>query len=115
MTATTQVPLLSLSANGEKLFPTLTAAQLERVAAHGHLRTVDDGEVLIQAGASNAPMFVVKSGTIEIVQVTELGEALLVLYHAGQFTGEINTLVGRRAMVRIRAREGGEVASATSS
>jgi thioredoxin reductase (NADPH) len=109
MTATTQVPLLSLSANGEKLFPTLTAQQLERVAAHGRLRTVGDQEVLVEAGASNVPMFVVKSGTIEIVRVTDLGETLLALYHAGQFTGEINTLSGRRALVRIRAGEGGEV------
>jgi thioredoxin reductase (NADPH) len=109
MTATTQVPLLSLSANGERLFPTLTDAQLERVAGHGRMRRVGDGEVLVEAGASNVPMFVVKSGTIEIVKVTPLGETLLALYHAGQFTGEINTLSGRRALVRIRAGDAGEV------
>ncbi len=109
MTATTQVPLLSLTPHGEQVFPTLTSEQLDRVAAHGRLRQVDDQEVLVEAGAPNVPMFVVRSGTIEILRVTDLGETLLALYHAGQFTGEIHTLSGRRALVRIRAGEAGEV------
>jgi thioredoxin reductase (NADPH) len=109
MTATTQVPLLTLSAQGEKLFPALTDAQIERIAAHGRVRRVEENEILVEAGASNVPMFVVKSGTIEIIRVADLGETLLALYHAGQFTGEINTLSGRRALVRIRGGEPGEV------
>jgi len=109
MTATTPVPLLTLGPNGEKLFPTLTAAQLERVADHGRARPTKRGEILVEAGTSNVPMFVVLSGTIEIVRVSDVGETLLAVYHPGQFTGEINLLSGRRALVRIRAGEGGEV------
>ena len=54
-------------------------------------------------------MFVVKSGTIEIVGVTPLGETLITVYKSGQFTGEINTLSGRRALARSRTGEPGEV------
>jgi thioredoxin reductase (NADPH) len=108
MTATPEVPALMRNA-GEHAFPTLTATQLARVAAHGRLRPVHAGEVLVEAGSSNVPFFVVSSGTIEVVRVTDHGETLIALYHAGQFTGEINTLSGRRALVRIRAGDAGEV------
>src|SRR5262249_52873953 len=39
----------------------------------------------------------------------EEGEKLLADFHAGQFTGELSILSGRRALVRIRATEAGEV------
>ncbi|MEO8335786.1 MAG: FAD-dependent oxidoreductase [bacterium] len=109
MTATTSTPMTLLTAQGEHVFPTLSAAQVERVAAHGRVRAVEAGDILVEAGASNVPMFVVKSGTIEVVRVTDLGETLIVLYPAGQFTGEINTLSGRRSLVRSRVGEPGEV------
>jgi len=36
-------------------------------------------------------------------------EALIAVLHAGQFSGELNMLSGRRGMARIRARSDGEV------
>jgi thioredoxin reductase (NADPH) len=108
MTATTPVPALMRDAS-EHAFPTLSSAQIARIAAHGKTRPVQSGEVLVEAGASNVPFFVVSSGGIEVVRATDHGEALIALYHVGQFTGEINTLSGRRALVRIRASEAGEV------
>ena len=109
MPATTQVSLLSLSAPGAQAFPTLTDDQLARVEDHGRVRAVAANEVIVEAGASNVPLFVVKSGTIEILRVTDQGESLIGFYTAGQFTGEINTLSGRRALVRIRGGEPGDV------
>jgi thioredoxin reductase (NADPH) len=108
MTATTPVPALMRDAS-EHAFPTLSSAQIARIAAHGKTRPVQSGEVLVEAGASNVPFFVVSSGGIEVVRATDHVEALIALYHVGQFTGEINTLSGRRALVRIRASEAGEV------
>jgi thioredoxin reductase (NADPH) len=104
----TQIPLLMNTPHGEQLFPTLRPELIERVGVHGRERSVSDQEILVEAGASNVPMFVVKSGTIEIVRVTDLGETLVSL-HAGQFTGEINTLSGRRALMRSRAGQAGVV------
>jgi thioredoxin reductase (NADPH) len=90
-------------------FPTLTAAQLERFAAHGTIRATEQGEVLIAAGAALVPLFVVRSGRIEIVQSSGTTETLVVVHGPGQFTGEVNMLSGRRSLVEARVAEAGEV------
>jgi thioredoxin reductase (NADPH) len=109
MTATTEVPALMLAPDGEHVFPTLTPAQIGRVSAHGRSRQVQAGDILVEPGTQNVPCFVLRSGGIEVVRVSDVGETLIMIYHAGQFTGEINTLSGRSALVRIRVTESGEV------
>jgi len=93
----------------EQIFPKLTSAQIARVAKHGRTRTVRSGELLIEQGDSAVPFFVVISGELEGVRPTGTTETVLVIVRAGQFTGEINILSGRRSMARIRARQDGEV------
>jgi hypothetical protein len=51
----------------------------------------------------------VVSGELEAVRPTATTETLITVFRAGQFTGEVNTLSGRRALARIRARQPGEV------
>jgi hypothetical protein len=48
----------------ERLFPTLTAQQLSRVAARGRRRATTAGELLFDVGASPVPFFVVVSGAV---------------------------------------------------
>jgi len=55
----------------EKIFPKLTPAQIRRVAAHGHMRAVERGEVLIEQGDASVPFFVVITGELEIVRPPE--------------------------------------------
>jgi thioredoxin reductase (NADPH) len=93
----------------EQLFPKLTAAQVARVAAHGRKRQVSAGEVLLEVSDRAPRFFVVVSGGIEIVRVQGEAEEPVATFGAGQFTGELNLLSGRRAFVRIRATEAGEV------
>jgi hypothetical protein len=50
----------------EQIFPTLTPAQISRIEAHGHKRTMRRGEVLVEQGDRNVPFFVVVSGEAEI-------------------------------------------------
>ncbi len=38
----------------EHIFPTLTPAQIRRIAAHGHMRTMQSGEVLVEQGEAPA-------------------------------------------------------------
>ena len=52
----------------EQIFPKLTPAQISRIAAHGHMRAMQRGEVLVEQGDSDVPFFVVVSGEIEIVR-----------------------------------------------
>jgi thioredoxin reductase (NADPH) len=103
-----EIPL-TLTSGIERVFPTLTPAQVERIAAHGHVRVIRPGEVLVQAGDQRVPFFVVKTGALEIVRPSSANEALVALYGAGQFTGEVNMLSGRPALLQTRAREAGEV------
>jgi thioredoxin reductase (NADPH) len=93
----------------EHVFPTLTAAQIERIAAHGRVRRIECGEVLLEAGHQNAPFFVVTAGRLELVRGPGDAEQLVAVLGGGQFTGEMNLLSGRRGLVRVRASESGAV------
>ena len=93
----------------EHVFPTLTAAQIERIAAHGRRRATNRGEVLVEAGAPVVPFFVVTAGALEVVRPSAEGETLIAIHRPGQFTGEVNMISGRRALFRSRVRESGEV------
>ena len=90
-------------------FPTLTAAQIARIAPHGKVRRVESGEVLLRAGEQAEQFFVVTAGRIEIVREAAAGEQLVIDLLPGQFSGEVSTLSGRRAFVTLRAVEEGEV------
>src|SRR6516162_669612 len=103
------IPLPLTASRSEQIFPTLTSAQIARVAKHGRTRTVRSGEVLVEKGDRAIPFFVVISGELEAVRPTGTIETLLLIVTAGQFTGEISILSGRSAMARIRARQDGEV------
>jgi thioredoxin reductase (NADPH) len=103
-------PLLkSTSSTVAQVFPTLEPAQIARLAAYGRLRQVHAGEVLIEAGEKDAPFFVIKTGQVEVVQPSGAGENPVALFLAGQFTGEMGMLGGRRILVRVRAKQAGEV------
>jgi thioredoxin reductase (NADPH) len=98
-----------VSARPDQIFPRLTAAQINRIAVHGHVRSVAAGEVLIEAGEHVVPFFVVKSGEVEIVRPDPARETLVAVHTAGHFTGETNMISGRRALFRARVRTAGEV------
>jgi thioredoxin reductase (NADPH) len=108
---TEPAPLIqpTLASPAEQTFPTLTPAQIERIAAHGRVRPVLAGEVLIEAGQPVIPFFLVKAGRLEAVRPSGTGETRIAEQGPGQFTGEVTMLSGRRALARIRAIEPGEV------
>ena len=110
MTATPATPEpLTLTARIGQMFPTLTPAQVERIARQGRRRAVRHGEVLFEAGTGNVPFFVVATGQVEIVQPSGAAETLIAVHGPGQFTGEVQMLSGRRALVLARVSEAGEV------
>jgi thioredoxin reductase (NADPH) len=73
------------------------------------VRQVQRGEVLVEAGAPVVPFFVVTAGRLEAVRTSGAAEELVAVHGPGQFTGEVNMLSGRRALVRSRVTEPGEV------
>jgi thioredoxin reductase (NADPH) len=113
LTETTRsTPLTSVPA-AALMFPTLSAAQIARIAAHGVIRPITRGEVLIEGGQTNVPFFVVKAGEIEVIRPSGLGDLLVAAVHAGQFTGDVSMLLGRPALMRLRVSESGEVVQLT--
>jgi thioredoxin reductase (NADPH) len=99
---------LTLADRADQVFPTLTRLQIARVTAHGRMRRVQPGDVLLDVG-DQLRFFVVTSGKIDVVSTTGPAESLVATLQPGQFTGEINMLSGRRQFTRIRASEAGEV------
>jgi thioredoxin reductase (NADPH) len=93
----------------ERAFPTLTPAQAARIATHGRRRSTTRGDVLVEIGDRPVPFFVVVSGEVEGVLPGDAGETLIVRLQAGQFSGEVTVISGRRALVRLRVSEAGEV------
>ena len=93
----------------EKIFPKLTPAQISRIAAHGHVRSVQSGEVLMEQGDTSVPFFVVITGEVEIVRPFGTHETLITVHGPGEFTGEVNMLSGRRSLVRARATKPSKV------
>src|SRR3954470_18232027 len=108
MPETPSLPL-PIGARADHVFPTLSAAQIARVAAHGQRRSIHAGEVLVEAGDPVVPFFVIIAGVVEVVRLSGGAETLIAVHHAGQFSGEVNMISGRRALFRSRAREDGEV------
>ena len=97
-----------LTSSLERLFPTLSPAQVARIAAHGRRRRVQAGEVLVEASDPIARFFVVVSGEVEVVRVNGANVERVAVLGPGQFTGELTLLSGRRALARIRASAAGE-------
>ena len=102
-----ELPLISSLV--EQIFPTLTPVQIRRIAPHGHMRAMQPGQVLIEQGDKNVPFFVVVSGEVEIVRPSGGVETLITIHGPGQFTGEVNNLSGRPAVVRMRSTKQGEL------
>ena len=93
----------------DKLFPTLSAAQISRIESHGRRRPITSGDVLMDVGDRSLAFFVVLAGEIQVLRQSDDGETLIVTLRADQFSGEANVLTGRRAIARLRVSEAGEV------
>jgi thioredoxin reductase (NADPH) len=89
LTATTRSTPLTSAANAALVFPVLSTAQISRIASHRLIRPITRGEVLIEAGQTNVPFFVVKAGEIEVIRPSGLGDPLLAIVRANQFTGDV--------------------------
>ncbi|HEY2899679.1 MAG TPA: FAD-dependent oxidoreductase [Polyangia bacterium] len=92
-----------------QMFPVLTAEQIKRICHLGQRRTVKAGELVFEVGDAQTAFFVVVDGAIEVLRPMDGHEERVTIHRAGEFTGEINMLSGRRALVRGRVIEDGEL------
>ena len=87
------------------MFPKLDAGQIARLAVFGRQQDTPALEVILERGDSGHGIFVVLSGSIEIIRVSGGGETVLHALGRGEFTGDVNLLSGRGTLIRVRALE----------
>jgi thioredoxin reductase (NADPH) len=102
-------PAAATASRSDRVFPTLTPAQIARVSSHGRQRAMTPGEVLVEVGQRPVPFFVVLNGEVHVLRPSGGAEALFTTLGGGQFTGESTMLTGRPGLTRIRATTRGEV------
>jgi thioredoxin reductase (NADPH) len=91
----------TLDARPEDIFPTLTAEQIGHIAPFARERNLADGESLWRQGDRRNPLFVVVDGAVEILSGSD---HLVTVHQPGGFTGDVDLLSGRPAVVKARAR-----------
>jgi thioredoxin reductase (NADPH) len=84
----------------EQMFPRLTSAQVERIAALGQRLEVRAGQVLYEPGDANTRFFVVVAGGIDLLRRLNNHEERITRLEPGQFSGELDLLSARRSLVR---------------
>src|SRR6266403_2754685 len=92
----------------DQMFPALTSAQQARVAAHGRARQAEAGEIVYEPSHGNK-FFVVVTGQLDAIALSEHGEKLVASVGPGMFTGEMNVLSSRHGLLRIRAAQASEL------
>jgi thioredoxin reductase (NADPH) len=93
----------------EQMFPKLTSPQMARLEAHGKRIATRADEILLDRGDRTRRIFVVVSGSLELLLTGKTGEEAFNVLTSGDFSGEMSALRGSIGFVRIRVREGGIV------
>src|ERR1700686_691409 len=89
----------------QAMFPKLDAGQIARLAALGRRQDAQAHEVVLEQGDLHHGIFVVLSGSIEVIRVSSGGETVLHVLGRGEFTGDVNLLSGRGTLIRVRGLE----------
>ncbi|PYK95615.1 MAG: thioredoxin reductase, partial [Verrucomicrobia bacterium] len=92
-------------------FPTLTEEQITQLAryAGASTKTFRAGEALFRAGDRDPKFFVIKSGELEIIDVTGDQPKTIRMQGPGDFTGDVGHLTGSPKVVSGIARSDCEV------
>jgi thioredoxin reductase (NADPH) len=93
-----------IEARRPQMFPALDEAQIARVRAFGQEQSFPAGALVWEVGDRDVPFYVVLEGELEIVHPYGDLERPVTVHHHGEFSGEMALLVGRRPLVRARAK-----------
>jgi thioredoxin reductase (NADPH) len=98
-------------AEDDEAFPTLTAAQLDRLRSYGTPHDVAVGDTVFQAGDTSPDLVVVDTGRVDIVRPAthELPEEVVASHGPGRFLGELTLLTGQVVYLTGRVVEAGHV------
>ncbi len=86
-------------------FPKFDDEQLAKVGSIGELVHFETNQVLIQQGQKGFPFFVIQSGRVRIVESCDGLETIITHHGPGAFTGDVDMLTGRSAVISAIADE----------
>ena len=89
----------------EDAFPTLDEEQLSVVAQLSELVEFEPNQFLIRQGQKGYSFYVIRSGSVRIVELCGEKETLIVNHGPGEFTGDVDMLTGRSAVISAIANE----------
>lgn len=85
-------------------FPRFTDGEITALSTHAEKRRYADGELLIAAGESGYPFYVTLQGGIEIVEDSSGQRKTVVVHRRGEFSGDVDMLSGRPAVISALAQ-----------
>jgi len=88
-------------------FPILESSHMEALAHRGHRRSVRAGDVLFSEGDRNFCFYVVEEGAVAIIDKTGGSERLVRMHLPREFTGDVDMLSGRSALISARVENDG--------
>lgn len=89
----------------------LDPEHFDKVKRYGHVRDVQEGEYLARSGDPSARLFLVESGTLDVVRDATPGfpETVVHVHGPGAFAGELNLLTGQKMWLSIRVGTSGRI------
>ena len=88
------------------IFPTLTAAQIQRISPLARERSFEAGEILWEEGEMHRPLMVMLEGEAEVLTDHD---RIVTVHRPGGFSGDVDLIADRPAVVRARARSAGRM------
>ena len=89
-------------------FPRLSRAHIDALRRWGQVRSIAPGDVLFEEGDRRFSFFVVLEGSVEIVERSRGAPHEVTVHQPGKFTGDVDMLSGRSALVTGRATASGQ-------
>ena len=92
-------------------FPILDDAQIAELGqcTAAEPRSYKDGQTLVQVGQRDFPLFIVKSGEIEVIDYSGDEPRTVTVHRKGGFTGDVSHLTGAPSVIGLLARGDSEV------
>jgi len=90
-------------------FPNLTDSELDCIETLGMRRSVAPGETLIQSGQRDYSFFAIRRGLVAIIDRSSGKDREITVHGAGAFTGDVDMLTGRSAVISAVAQTEAEV------
>jgi thioredoxin reductase (NADPH) len=102
-------PQTIIATRGAQMFPTLTDAEIARLARFGSPRAYQAGDALALVGEPGHGLTIILAGEVAITQRDQSGAVRpIVTHHAGSFMGELAQLSGQPSLVDAYAVTGVE-------